>query len=35
MNISAANKFFFSFDLGYYFSSGYFCCGKVNELPNS
>lgn len=26
--ISAAKKYYFSFNLGFYFSSGYFCCGK-------
>ena len=29
-NVSAiANKFYFSFNLGFYFSSGYFCYGKI------
>lgn len=33
--LSAANKFYFNFNLGFYFGSGYFCCGKVNGAPNS
>jgi len=32
---SSAKKFYFTFNLGFYFGSGYFCCGKMNREPNS
>ena len=32
---SAAKQFYFNFSLSYYFSAGYFCCGKMNRVPNS
>ncbi len=33
--LSAAKKFYFTFNLGFYFGSGYFCCRKENHAPNS
>jgi len=33
--LSAAKQYYFNFSLSFYFSAGYFCCGKRNDLPNS